>query len=150
MPSTYTNLLYHIIVSTKDRRPVITPKLRDELQPYIGGIILDTGGKQIEIGGVEDHIHILARLPATLAVSDALRLMKANSSKWVGERGDLARVFAWQTGYAAFTVSKSQVPAVREYIQNQERHHRRKTFKQESVSLLKKNDIEYDERYLWD
>ena len=150
MPSTYTNLLYHIVFSTKDRRPFINAKLREELHPYIGGIILDAGGKPIEIGGIADHVHILAKLPATLALSDALRLIKSNSSKWAGERSDLVRMFAWQTGYAAFTVSKSQARNVREYIQNQERHHRRKTFKQELVSLLKKNDIEYDERYLWD
>jgi len=150
MPSTYTNLLYHIIFSTKDRRPFITRALKDELHPYIGGIILDAGGKPIEIGGVEDHVHILAKLPATLALSDALRLIKTNSSKWVGEHPELVRTFAWQTGYAAFTVSKSQSGSVRDYILNQERHHRRKTFKQELVSLLKKNDIEYDERYLWD
>jgi len=150
MPSTYTNLLYHIVFSTKVRRPFINPELGEELHPYIGGIIRDAGGEPIEIGGVADHVHILAKLPATLAVADALRLIKSNSSKWAGERPDLVRTFTWQTGYAAFTVSKSQVGTVREYIQNQERHHRRKTFKQELVSLLKKNDIEYDERYLWD
>ncbi len=150
MSSTYTNLLFHIIFSTKDRRPFINPELRVELHPYIGGIIVDAGGNPIEIGGVSDHVHILARLPANLALSDALRLIKTNSSKWANERPDLMRTFAWQTGYAAFTVSKSQADSVREYIQNQERHHRLKTFKHELVSVLKKNDIEYDERYLWD
>ncbi len=109
MPSTYANLLYHIPFSTKDRRRFTTPQLQSELHPYIGGIILDAGGVPIEIGGVADHIHILAKLPATISIADALRLIKANSSKWVGERPDLARMFAWQTGYAAFTVSKSQV-----------------------------------------
>ncbi len=150
MPSTYTNLLYHIIFSTKDRRPFINPKLRDRLHPYLGGIIRDLKGEPIEIGGVEDHIHILAKLPATLALSDVLREIKSNSSKWAGEHGDLVRTFAWQTGYAAFTVSKSQVVVVRKYIQNQERHHRRQTFKVELVSLLDKHEIEYDRRYLWD
>jgi putative transposase len=150
MPSTYTNLLYHIVFSTKDRRPFINKQLRAELHPYIGGIILDAGGKPIEVGGVDDHVHILAKLPATIAVADALRLIKANTSKWVGERPDLARTFAWQTGYAAFTVSKSQVVVVRKYIRNQEQHHRKKTFKQELVSLLDKREIEYDRRYLWD
>jgi putative transposase len=150
MVSTYTNLLYHIIFSTKERRPFINPKLRVELHPSIGGIIRDLKGEPIEIGGVEGHIHILAKLPATLALSDALREIKSNSSKWAGERPDLVRTFLWQTGYAAFTVSKSQVVVVRKYIRNQELHHRRKSFKQELVSLLKKNDIDYDERYLWD
>jgi REP element-mobilizing transposase RayT len=150
MPSTYTNLLYHIIFSTKDRRPFIHPDFAKELHPYIGGIIRDAGGEPIEVGGVADHVHILAKLPAALAVADALRLIKSNSLKWANERPDLVRAFAWQTGYAAFTVSKSQADSVREYIQNQERHHRHKTFKEELVSLLIKNDIEYDERYLWD
>ena len=150
MPSTYTNLLYHIVFSTKDRRPFLNPELQAELHPYIGGIILDAGGKPIEIGGVADHVHILAKLPATLAVADALRLIKSNSSKWVGERPDLAHAFAWQTGYSAFTVSKSQVDLVREYIRQQEQHHRKQDFKAELVSLLKKNDIEYEEKYLWD
>jgi REP element-mobilizing transposase RayT len=150
MPSTYTNLLYHLVFSTKERRPFITPELQHELHPYRGGIILDARGVPLEIGGVADHVHILAKLPATLSIADALRLIKSNSSKWAGERPDVVRTFAWQEGYAAFTVSKSQVDIVREYIQNQEEHHRKKTFKQELVSLLKKNDIEYDEKYLWD
>jgi len=150
MPSTYTNLLYHIVFSTKDRRPYINPKLRTELHPYMGGIIADARGEAIEIGGVEDHVHLLVKLPADLAASDALRLIKSNSSKWAGERPDLVRTFAWQTGYSAFTVSKSQVPSVRKYIKNQVQHHRRLTFKQELVSLLVKHEIEYDRRFLWD
>src|SRR5260221_11414493 len=107
MPSTYTNLLYHIIFSTKERRPFINSIFRERLHPYLGGIIRDLKGEPIEIGGVADHVHILAKLPANLALSDALRLIKANSSKWAGEHQDLVRTFAWQTGYAAFTVSKS-------------------------------------------
>jgi REP element-mobilizing transposase RayT len=150
MPSTYTNLLYHIVFSTKDRRPFIVPKVRDELHPYLGGIIADLGGEPLEIGGVDDHVHLLAKLPANIAVSDALRVIKANSSKWVGERPDLVRAFAWQTGYSAFTVSKSQVPSLRKYLRNQENHHRKLTYKQELVALLEKHEIEHDKRYLWD
>lgn len=150
MPSTYTNLLYHIVFSTKDRRPFLNPKLRAELFPYIDKIVSEFGGVILEISGVEDHLHMLARLPADLAVSDALRLIKANSSKWAGGRRDLTRTFAWQTGYSAFTVSKSQAPGVRKYIKNQEQHHQRLTFKQELVSLLVKHEIEYDRRFLWD
>lgn len=150
MPSTYTSLLYHIVFSTKDRRPFLNPKLRAELFPYIDGIVSKFDGVTLEIGGVEDHVHMLLRLPADLAVSDALRLIKSNSSKWAGERRDLTRVFAWQTGYSAFTVSKSQVPSVRKYIRNQERHNQRLTFKQELLSLLIKHEIDYDRRFLWD
>jgi len=150
MPSSYTNLLYHIVFSTKDRRPFINKKIREELHAYIGGIIRDIGGTPIEIGGVEDHVQILAKLAPKLAISDALRLIKANSSKWAGERPDLVKVFAWQIGYAAFTVSKSQSGSVRRYIRNQEAHHRKKSFKGELLALLEKHEIEYDERYLWD
>src|SRR5438552_5811028 len=150
MPSTYTNLLYHVVFSTKERRPFITPGLRDELYSYIGGIIRGEKGTQLEIGGMPDHLHLLVKLPATLSISEALRLIKANSSKWANEQRDLVRSFAWQTGYSAFTVSESQVPAVRRYIQRQEAHHRKKTFKQELVTLLQKNRIEFDRRYLWD
>jgi len=150
MPSTYTNLLYHIIFSTKDRRPFINKKFREELLPYIGGIIRDAGGVPLEIGGVEDHVHIFAKFSPTLAIAEAVRLIKANSSKWAGERPDLVRAFAWQTGYAAFTVSKSQAGSVRRYIRNQEEHHRKKSFKEELLALLEKHEIEYDERYLWD
>lgn len=150
MPSTYANLLFHIIFSTKDRQPFINKEFRDELHPHIGDIILDLGGKPIEIGGVEDHVHILAKLPATLSIADVLRVIKANSSKGAGERPDLVKMFAWQTGYAAFTVSKSQSEAVRKYIRNQEARQRKKSFKEEIVILLDKNEIEYDERYLWD
>lgn len=150
MPLSYTNLLYHIVFSTKDRRPFINKNLRDELHAYLGGIIRDIGGTPIEIGGVEDHVHILARLPATVAIADALRVIEANSSKWAGERPDLVKVFAWQNGYAAFTVSRSQMQSVREYIRNQEEHHRKKSFKEQLLALLEKNEIEYDERYLWE
>ncbi len=150
MPSTYTNLLYHLVFSTKHRREFITPDLRDELYPYLGGAIRDEGGILLECGGMPDHVHLLVKLPADLAIATLLRTIKSKSSKWIHERPDFDRRFAWQTGYGAFTVSQSQVDRVRKYIQTQERHHRRATFQEELVSLLKKNQIEYDERYLWD
>jgi REP element-mobilizing transposase RayT len=150
MPSTYTNLLYHIVFSTKNRKPFIQPDLRDELYPYLGGAIRDEGGILLERGGMSDHVHLLVKLPATIAFADFLRTIKANSSGWVRKRPDFPTGFAWQVGYAAFTVSESQAEFVRRYIQNQERHHRRRTFKQELVTLLKKNRIEYEEIYLWD
>ena len=112
------------------------------MHAYIGGIIRDLGGIPIEVGGIEDHVHILAKLPATIAIADALREIKSNSSKWAGERPDLVKVFAWQNGYAAFTVSKSQSPSVRKYIRNQEQHHRKKSFKEELLALLEKHEID--------
>jgi putative transposase len=149
MPSTYTNLLYHIVFSTKERQPLVTPDIKDELYHYIGGIIRAEGGTQLEIGGIDDHVHILAKLKPAVAVSDALRLIKANSSKWANEGKSKTR-FAWQEGFAAFSVSESQVETVSQYIRNQEEHHRGKTYQQEFVELLDRHGVEYDPKYLWD
>ena len=150
MPASHTNLLYHFVFSTKERRALVTPKLQAELYPYIGGIVRSERGILLDIGGMPDHVHLVARLRADTAVADMVRLVKANSSKWANERKDLTDGFAWQAGYGAFTISQSQLPTVREYVQTQERHHRRKTFQEELVALLKKHGIEYDERYLWE
>ena len=104
----------------------------------------------LEVGGMPDHVHLVARFRADLAVADMMRVIKANSSKWVNERASRAVDFAWQTGYGAFTVSGSQLPVVRRYVQRQEEHHRKRTFQEEFVAFLKKHGIEYDQRYLWD
>ncbi len=150
MPSTYTNLLYHIVFSTKDRIPLITDNLQEELYKYIGGIIRGEGGIELEIGDTKDHIHILAKFKPALSVSDMLNKIKANSSKWANDHKMKYRKFGWQEGYAAFSVSESQVPAVREYIRKQEEHHRKQTYQEEFVALLERHGIEYDPKYLWD
>ena len=150
MPSTFTNLLYHIIFSTKNRIPLITKNLKEELYKYIGGIIRAEGGVQIEIGGIEDHIHILAKFKPTHSVSEMLNKIKSNSSKWANDHKMKYRRFGWQDGYAAFTVSESQAPIVAEYIRNQEEHHRKQTFQEELVALLERHGIKYDPKYLWD
>jgi putative transposase len=150
MPSSFTNLLYHIVFSTKERRPFITPALRNELYPYMGGIIRNERGVLLEIGGMPDHVHLVTRFRTDSAVADMLRLIKSNSSKWANERPDLIPHFAWQTGYGAFSVSESQLPVVRRYVQRQEEHHRQKTFQEEFVALLKAHGIEFNEQYLWE
>jgi REP element-mobilizing transposase RayT len=150
MPSTYTNLLYHLVFSTKDRAPLITEAIREDLYSYMGGIIRGEGGVSLQIGGISDHVHLLVKLKPAVAVSDILRQLKSNSSKWANETHESVHKFGWQDGYAAFSVSKSQVPVVTEYIRNQEQHHRRSDFKMELVELLRRHEIEYDERYLWD
>lgn len=150
MGSTFTNLLYHVVYSTKYRHNLITPALQAELYPYIGGIIRENRGSLIEIGGMPDHVHLLALFSPTIAVSDMLRLIKTNSSKWANERPDVAGRFEWQTGYAAFSVSQSQAPRVRQYIQRQQEHHRVHSFKEEFIGLLRKHNIQYDERYLFE
>lgn len=150
MPTTYTNLLYHFVFSTKDRRPLIVPEIRDELYSYLGGIIRARRGVLLEIGGVEDHVYILAKFHADVSVAEILRLIKANSSKALNERPRQPVRFAWQRGYGAFTVSESQVASVRQYIRDQETHHKKRTFQDEFVAMLKKHRIDFDERYLWD
>ena len=150
MPSTHTNLLYHIVFSTKQRIALITDDFQEELYKYIGGIIRAEGGVQLEIGGTSDHIHILAKIKPAISVSEMLAKIKANSSKWVNDHKMKLRKFAWQEGFGAFTVSESQAPSVREYIQNQEEHHRKQTYQEELVALLERHGIEYDPRYLWD
>jgi REP element-mobilizing transposase RayT len=143
----YTNLLAHIVFSTKERRPFLKdPEIRSAAHAYLGGIVRNLRAKAIAVGGVEDHAHLLVRLPTSLAVADAVRVIKTNSSSWIRER---IPAFAWQTKYAAFSVSPSALPKVVTYIEGQEAHHRKRTFYEELVELLEKNGVEYDERYLW-
>jgi REP-associated tyrosine transposase len=150
MASTFTQLTYHVVFSTKYRRNTITPDLRDELYKYIGGIIRGQKGVLLEIGGMPDHIHLLIGIPPTIAVADMVRLIKANASKWVNERSDRVDRFEWQTGYAAFTVSHSQGDVVRSYIQNQEKHHADWSFRDEFRELLIRHGIEFEEKYLFE
>ena len=148
--STFTNLLFHIIYSTKYRKQTIRTQWQNDLYGYIGGIVRDQKGTLFKIGGVEDHLHLLIKLSPTIAISDVLRKIKSNSSKWINERSDVTRKFEWQSGYAAFSVSESQMPAVAEYIANQAKHHRKKTFEEEFLAILKKHNIEFDMQYVFE
>lgn len=116
----------------------------------MGGIARQNDLKAVEIGGVADHVHILLSLPATIAIAKAVQLIKGGSSKWVHDTFPEHHQFRWQEKYGAFSVSVSQLEKTREYIRNQEAHHRKITFKEEFVALPKRHGIEYDERYLWD
>lgn len=147
MSRTFTNLLTHVIFSTKDREPTITNEVRLELFAYLRGLTRELKGKAYGINGTNDHVHMLISLPPNVCMSDALRFIKANSSGWVNDKWK--KVFAWQLGYGAFSLSKSNVPEVLRYIATQEKHHRRLTFKNEFVDFLRKYEIDYDERYLW-
>jgi putative transposase len=138
------------VFSTKERRSLITPETENVLYPYMGGTIRNEGGILIGAGGTADHVHLLVRLKATVAPADFLRVVKANSSKRLNKERTALHKFGWQDGYAAFTVSQSQVPRVRTYIANQKNHHRRVDFKEELRGLLRKHGIEFDEQYLWD
>jgi putative transposase len=150
MAHTFTNLLTHIVFSTKDRAPSLEPDLKERLFPYMGGILRELGATPLLINGPTDHVHILAVLPARFAPAEILNKLKSNSSGWVHKTFPLRRDFAWQVGYAAFGVSPSQKQAVLDYIANQEEHHRKISFKEEFIAFLKKHEIEYDERYLWE
>ncbi|MFT4586204.1 MAG: putative transposase [Candidatus Binatia bacterium] len=146
----YISSYFHCVFSTKDRRPIIDADLRERLWPFLGGIARQNKMRALEIGGVEDHVHLLLSLPATMPIAKAMQLIKGGSSKWVHETFPEQRLFAWQVKYGAFSVSASQLDTVVRYIQGQEEHHRKQTFKEEFVTLLVKHGIEYDERYLWE
>ncbi|HEY6249820.1 MAG TPA: IS200/IS605 family transposase [Candidatus Angelobacter sp.] len=150
MSRTYTNLLTHIVFSTKNREPLIEDDLKSELHAYLGGLTRALKGKAYAVHGMPDHIHMLISLPPSVSISEALQFIKANSSGWVHDKWPQRSSFAWQLGYGAFSVSRSNVHTVVRYIQNQERHHRTRTFKQELVYFLRKHEIEYDERYIWE
>lgn len=143
----YTNLLSHIVFATKGRAPFITNELRADLHAYLGGTVRGLGGVALEVGGVADHVHILAKIKPTVAVSEFVKQLKANSSGWANRR--TGGRFAWQARFGAFSVSESQVEKVRAYIRNQEGHHRRVSFEEEYKVLLKAHNIEFDEKYLW-
>jgi len=150
MSGTYSNLVYHIVFSTKNRYGLITSTLEENLYKYIGGIIREIDGVCLEINGMSDHIHILAKFPPKIALSNALRTIKANSSKWVNESKQGLRKFGWQDGYAAFSVSKSQIRSVQQYVHDQKAHHTQTDFKTEFIELLNKHGVKYDPRYVWD
>lgn len=145
----FTQLTYHIVFGTKYRKPVIYESIRERLYEYMGGMIRSRNGSAMEIGGVADHVHLLARLSPNVAVTDVIRDLKSGSSKWMSELKQSAW-YGWQKGYAAFTVSYSQSAVVRQYIQNQVEHHRRKSFKEEFIGLLHRHQIEFDSRYIFE
>jgi putative transposase len=138
----YVCAYFHCAFSTKERRPFITPDLRERLWPFLGGIARRNKMKAIEVGGVEDHVHILLSLPSTMAISKAMQLIKGGSSKWIHETFSDQREFAWQEEYGAFSVSVSQLDKTIEYIRGQPEHHRKMTFQEEFLTLLKKHRVE--------
>jgi putative transposase len=150
MPQSFASLHVHIVFSTKTRRPLITPDLQPRLFEYIGGIARDQGCRLVAAGGIPDHVHPLLSLGRELSIAEAVKMLKANSSKWIHEKFPDQRDFAWQTGYGAFAVSYSNIDQVKAYLATQEEHHRRRTFQEEFLGLLRRHEIEYDERYLWE
>jgi len=149
VPQSYTSLHCHVTFGTKDRRPHLTTGLRSRVFSYMAGIAKNEKGLLLAAGGTQDHVHLLVGLHAETAVAGLLRVMKANSSKWIHENFPDESAFAWQAGYGAFSVSRSNLDSVRAYIENQEEHHRRLSFEEEFRVLLERHGIEYDPRYLW-
>src|SRR5215210_5919660 len=148
MATTFANLLYHLVFTTKGRVPTIRDDIQESLYEYIGGIIRGEGGILLAIGGMPDHVHILAKFKTDTAVSVMVQKIKAKSSKWMNDNSVRAVHFEWQAGYGIFSVSESLVEKVRGYIGTQEEHHKRVSFKDELIALLQRNRIPYDERYL--
>jgi len=149
MANTHTCLHYHLIFSTKNRERWLVPDIEHRIWEFIGGIARAHRMTALQVGGVEDHIHALVNAPPTIAPSQIAQYLKGDSSKWIHEEFPALGNFWWQDGYGAFTVSKSNIPKVINYIQNQREHHRTRTFQEEYLEFLRENGIDYDERYLW-
>jgi len=143
MAHTYASNFVHCVFSTKERRPLIPAARTAELYAYLGGIARGEGFSLMAAGGTANHVHLLFVLPATCSLANAVQKLKGSSSRWMGDG------FSWQEGYGAFSVSPSQVEVVKEYIHNQEEHHRKRDFEQEFVALLRNCGIAYDERYVF-
>ncbi len=150
MPGTHHSLRLHLVFSTKHREPTITPEIQSRLYPFLGGIVRDEKGVLLEIGGMPDHLHLLVGWRTDDTIANLVRNLKSRSSAWIHETFSSASTFHWQEGYGVFTVSQSQVPKVRQYIQTQPEHHRVKTFREEYVEFLKAHEIHYDDRYVFD
>jgi len=144
----YTKHAYHIIFATKQRRPFIDATLRGDLCSYVAGIIRQCGGTPLKINGPVDHIHIAAIIPPTIAIAELVRNIKSASSKWIHKTAPDRQAFKWQDGYMSVTVSHSAIPQVVEYVAEQLEHHRAMSFDDELRLILKKHEIDFDERYL--
>jgi putative transposase len=140
LPHTFSKICVHVIFSTKDRRKIVSKELQPRLWAYLAGIAKNHDINMLAIGGTKDHVHLLFHLPPKLALAKAVLLLKANSSKWIGE----AMEFSWQEGYGASSISASNIDSVTRYVRNQEKHHRKFTFEEELRAILRRQGINYD------
>ena len=148
--TTHQQLLYHIVFSTKSRKRLLNDAIRDDVFAYMAGICKNLDGFALEVGGFYDHVHLLVRIPAKVAVSDFVGKLKANTSKHINQNNGSSLSFAWQDGFGAFTVSPSKKAAVGNYVRNQMQHHKELTFEEEYLEFLKKHEVDFDERYVFD
>jgi REP element-mobilizing transposase RayT len=150
MPQSLSKVYVHITFSTKNRYPFIDNKIAAELWTYLGGICKALECNPIRVGGYSDHVHICCLLSRKITQSKLLEEVKTGSSKWIKTKGKEYEKFYWQDGYGIFSINPYEIERVVKYIENQHEHHRKKTFQEEFIAFLKKYNIEYDERYLWD
>jgi len=150
MANTYTQLYAHIVFSVKNRKYVILKKYKEEIQKYFCGIAKEYNSRILKINCMPDHTHILLSFGPNHSLAEIVRALKANSSRFINEKKFVIGKFQWQEGYGAFSYSRSQVESVSNYINNQENHHKKKTFQEEYIELLKKFDVEYNEEYVFD
>jgi len=146
MSHTYVVLLVHCVFSTKNRRPLISDETQPRLWSFLGGIARKNGFKALIVGGTADHLHVLLSLPATVPLAKAVQILKGASSHWMND--GVTKGFAWQEGYAAFTIGISQKPSTIGYIQSQAAHHRKRNFEEEFLSFLRRHNVEYESRYV--
>ena len=150
MPQSLSYLLTHIVFSTKDRAPVLDATVRPALHAYLATVARNVDCECFRVGGVADHVHLAVRLSRTIPMAQLIEELKTSSSKWLKTQSPTLTSFAWQRGYGAFSVGPSDLDVLLHYINNQEEHHRTRTFQDEYRDFLKKYGIEYDERYVWD
>ena len=150
MPQSLASINVYVVFSTKNRQPLIGADWSDDLYVYMSATIEPTRSVLLCAGGTADHVHLLVSMGRETSVTELVRLMKSNSSGWVHEKHPSLELFAWQAGYAALSVSYSQLKRVKAYIRDQAKHHRKVSFQDELRALLRKHEIEWDERYIWD
>ncbi len=150
MPQSLSSILIHLVFSTKNREPFITPAIESELHPYMATIFREHNSPSLIINGTKDHVHTLFALGRTITIADLVEEVKTGSSKWIKTKGRGFRNFHWQKGYGAFSIGQSNVAALKRYIRNQKQHHRHVSFQDEYRDFLKRYEIEFDERYVWD
>jgi REP element-mobilizing transposase RayT len=149
MANTYTQIYIQIVFAVEGRQSLVQPEHNDELQKYITGIVSGHGQKLLAINNMPDHAHMLVGMKADLSLSELVRAVKANSSRFINEKKWVGGRFTWQEGFGAFSYSRSQIDAVIGYIQNQQRHHARRSFREEYITFLRKFNVPFDERYIF-
>jgi len=150
MPQSLSRILIHLVFSAKNREPILTPAIQTELHPCLAGILNYIGCPPLQIGGMEDHVHLFFALSRTQTIAEVVETVKTSSSKWIKTKAAAFTEFHWQSGYAAFSISQSDGDMVVTYIRNQAHHHRRMTFQDEYRRLLDRYQVGFDEKYMWD